>query len=237
MSATTLAVAVATPLGVLLVALRLHAWVTTPPRRPVVSAGPTSGSSGWVRRPWRYLVRRDAAAPSDLEVAAWCERVAAGMRAGRSLTAAVADADATTPEHRPPPFPDVGHEVRRGRSIGAAFRAVDDAPSTATGLAAPVLATCAELGGPSARPIEAVADVLVARADEHAERLSASAQARLSARVMTVVPCAVAALLAVTEPSVRTAVTGPLGATCVLAGATLNAAGWWWMRSMIRAAT
>ena len=130
------------------------------------------------------------------------------MRAGRSLTAAVIDADASVRDARVP-FPDVVHAVRRGRSIGEAFRGVAADPSTPIGLAAPVLATCAELGGPNARPIEGVADILVARADERAERRTASAQARLSARVLSIVPFAVAVLLAVTEPSVRLALATP----------------------------
>ncbi len=158
------------------------------------------------------------------------------MRAGRSLTAAVTDADAAVGDGRVP-FPDVVHAVRRGRAIGEAFRAVRADPSTPIGLAAPVLATCADLGGPSAQPIEGVADILVARADERAERLTASAQARLSARVLSIVPFAVAVLLAVTEPSVRAAFTTPAGVAMVSLGLALNAAGWLWMTAMVRAAS
>jgi tight adherence protein B len=174
--------------------------------------------------------------PDDLDVAAWCERVGGAMRGGRSLTAAVVEADAFVVDGRQP-FPDVVHAVRRGRAIGDAFRAVTADPSTPVGLAAPVLATCADLGGPSARPIEGVADVLGARADERAERRTASAQARLSARVLTIVPFAVAAFLAITEPSVRDALATAPGAAMVAIGAALNAIGWLWMTAMVRAAS
>jgi tight adherence protein B len=235
----------AAAVAVLLVALALRAWITTPPRRPspVVLVGPSLLARAL---PWRR-----PRPPDDLDVAAWCERVGAGLRSGRSLTAAVVDADVegstggdarsgrialgARPAWRP--FSEVAHAVRRGRSLGEAFRAVSDDPSTPTGLAAPVLATCAELGGPAAASVEGVADVLVARAGERAERLAASAQARLSARVLTTVPAAVAALLAVTEPAVRHSVTTPAGLVCVTGGAALNGAGWWWMRTMIRGAS
>ena len=127
--------------------------------------------------------------------------------------------------------------MRRGRAIGDAFRAVTADPSTPVGLAAPVLATCADLGGPSAQPIEGVADVLGARADERAERRTASAQARLSARVLSIVPFAVAVFLAITEPSVRAALTTPAGMAMLALGLALNAVGWLWMAAMVRAAS
>ena len=66
-----------------------------------------------------------------------------------------------------------------------------------------MLATCAELGGTAPSALERVAAVLVARATEHDERRTASAQAALSARVLTLVPLGVVALLALTEPSIR----------------------------------
>lgn len=221
------------PLAVVVVAVRLRAWATTPVRLPTMVVADTRRPGMWAwARPWRR-----PRPPDDLAVAAWCERVGAGLRSGRSLTVAVVDADADAGGAGVRPFADVAHAVRRGHSLAAAFRAVDDEPSTPIGLAAPVLATCAELGGAAAAPIESVADILVARAGERAERLTASAQARLSARVLTTVPVAVAALLAVSEPSVRQAVTTPPGLACVGCGVVLNTTGWWWMRRMIRGAS
>ena len=231
MSAVAL-LALTVPFAVFVLAVRLRAWATVPVRRPPSVATVEAPS------PRRLLQRprRRARPPDELDVAAWCERVGGAMRAGRSLTAAVADADAGVGDGRLP-FPDVVHAVRRGRAIGDAFRAVAADPSTPVGLAAPVLATCADLGGPSAHPIEGVADVLVARADERAERATASAQARLSARVLSIVPFAVAVFLAVTEPSVRAALTTPAGLAMVVLGMALNAAGWLWMAAMVRAAS
>ncbi len=176
--------------------------------------------------------RRRRKVPDDADVAAWCRRVGAGVRAGGSLTSAVIEADAATdPDRRP--FPDVVHAVRRGRPLAGAFRAVVTDPASAAGLAAPVLATCAELGGPTSSAIERVAEVLLARNAERAERRAASAQARLSARVLTLVPLCVAAFLALTEPSIRAALASPAGLACLGTGAALDLAGWWWMRALI----
>jgi tight adherence protein B len=223
-------IVLAAPLTVVLLAARWRTRVTLPSRRPatVVVSDPAPSRTRWFRRRPRP--------PTESEVAAWCERVSAGLRSGRSLTAAVVEADAAT-EAGGRPFPDAVHAVQRGRSLADAFRTVDADPSTATGLAAPVLATCADLGGGSAAPVDAVADVLVARASERAERLAAGAQARLSARVLTTVPFGVAGLLIVAEPSVRHVLSSAAGATCVLGGAVLNLTGWWWMRTMIRGAS
>jgi Flp pilus assembly protein TadB len=223
-------IALAALLAVVLLAGRWHTRVTMPSRRPatVVVSDPAPSRTRWFRRRRRP--------PMDSDVAAWCERVSVGLRSGRSLTAAVIDADVST-EGGERPFGGVVHAVQRGRSLGDAFRAVEADPSTPTGLAAPVLATCADLGGASAAPVEALADVLLARASERAERLAASAQARLSARVLTTVPFGLALLLIVAEPSVRHVLSSTAGATCVVGGALLNLAGWSWMRTMIRGAS
>jgi tight adherence protein B len=230
-TATTATLSIGVALGVVLLALRLRVWATTPSRLPVTSDGDGPGA------PPRSVPWRRPRPLDELAVAGWCDHVGAGLRSGRSLSAAVVEADTATTIGGPRPFPDVVLAVRRGRSLADAFRAVADDPSTPTGLAAPVLATCADLGGSSAGPLEGIADVLVARADERAERMAASAQARLSARVMTTVPFGVAGLLAVAEPSVRHAIGSPAGLACVGGGALLNLTGWWWMRTMIRGAS
>ncbi len=221
----------ATSMSVALLAARWHARVTMPSRRPASVVLDRDPSRSWTR--W---YRRGPRPATDADVAAWCERLAAGLRSGRSMTSAVIDADAST-DGGARPFADVVLAVQRGRSLAEAFRAVEADPSTPTGLAAPVLATCADLGGASSIPVDAVADVLVARASERSERLAASAQARLSARVLTTVPFGVAGLLIVAEPSVRHVLSSAAGAACLLGGALLNLAGWWWMHTMIRGAS
>jgi Flp pilus assembly protein TadB len=181
---------------------------------------------GWAGR---RLLRRRVVEPDDVSVAAWCDRVIGGLRAGSSLTRAVADAG----DEPGSPFADVAHAVRRGRPLAAAVRDEPGGPGTAVGLAGPVVAVCADVGGATTVALERVTTTLLARAAERDERRTASAQAALSARVLTLLPLGVLGLLVVAEPSIRSTLVSPLGASCVVAGVTLEVAGWWWMRRLI----
>ena len=134
-------------------------------------------------------------------------------------------------------MPSVGLAVRRGRSLADALDEVPADPSTAVGLAAGVLRTCALIGGPAASAVGRVATTLQARAAERAERRATSAQARLSARVLTFVPFAVLAFLSATDQAVRAALVSPGGLLCLLVGGGLNLSGWWWMRRLIGGAS
>ncbi len=197
--------------------------VPRPPRWPRAAAS-------W--RSWR----RSPSGPTDLEVAAWCQRVARSSRAGSSLTQAIGEADAETPADRRP-FPEVSHAVGRGRALADALDRGHADPSTPTGVAGPVLRACADVGGPPAPPLERVADVLTARAADADERVAATAQARLSTRVLTAVPIGVALFLAVSEPAIRGVLTTPAGLACLVAGVILNALGRWWTAVLIRSAS
>jgi Flp pilus assembly protein TadB len=64
-----------------------------------------------------------------------------------------------------------------------------------------------------------------------------SAQARLSARVLTAVPVGFCCWTVATSSAVRAAWFGPLGAVCAVSGGLLNLAGWWWMRHLVARAT
>jgi tight adherence protein B len=63
-----------------------------------------------------------------------------------------------------------------------------------------------------------------------------SAQARLSATVLTWLPIAVLGVMLATSPAVRRVVVSPLGATIVTVGTTINLLGWWWMRRIVERA-
>ena len=94
-----------------------------PSRRPPRAAAVTA-----VRPGWRARLRR-AEPPGELDVAAWCERVGGAMRGGRSLTAAVIEADdacSTARRRSPTSCTPCG----AGVPIGDAFRAVTADPST-----------------------------------------------------------------------------------------------------------
>jgi tight adherence protein B len=181
--------------------------------------------------------RRARHAPGDDAVAEWCEQVAQSVRAGSSLGHAVVQAGATAPVAGAT-FAPVARSIGRGRSLADALGDLDVLdPASSTGLVVPVLLACAELGGSPALPLERVAATLHARAAERAERLTNSAQARLSARVLTTVPIGTLVLLALAEPAVRASLTSGLGVVCLFLGGLLNVAGWCWMRHLVRGAT
>ena len=182
------------------------------------------------RTAWQRLTRRRRSqALGEIEVAAWCARVAAGVRAGSSLTSAVVEADAATvPGQRP--FPGAALALTRGRRLAEALGPSPDGPGSAVGLLTPVIVAAAELGGPAASALDRVADTLLARAAERAERRASSAQARLSARVLTLMPFGVLSVLVISEPSIRDVLTTPAGTACTIGGCALSGLGWWWMR-------
>jgi tight adherence protein B len=185
---------------------------------------PTAG------RTWRRRRPRVA----DEDIAEWCEHAARRVRAGHSLVHAVVDAGTDAPAGAAV-FRPVTHALRRGRSLTDALSdlTLDDGRGSAAGLVVPVLNACAELGGPAAMPLERVAATLHARAAERAERRANSAQARLSATVLSVVPIGVLALLTIAEPAVRSSLTTPIGVLFVVTGGLFNLAGWCWMRRLI----
>lgn len=92
------------------------------------------------------------------------------------------------------------------------------------------------LGGPVAATLDAAAALLRERLAVRAEALSHSAQARLSARVLTVVPLAFCAWNLAASASFRAAWLGPAGRVCAVLGVACNALGWWWMRRIINRA-
>lgn len=181
------------------------------------------------------VLRRRRAPVSDREMATWCEHAARAVRAGASVPVAITDACAAAPGPRAALAP-ASDGLRRGLSMSAALARVVVDPSHPEAAVVAVLRACTEIGGPAAPALERVATVLHGRADAAAERWSHSAQARLSARVLTVLPAGVGALLVAAEPSIRTAAVSPAGIACIAGGATLNAGGWCWMRHLIASA-
>ena len=168
-------------------------------------------------------------------MAVWCDAVSRGLRSGVSLAdaldeAGVPDAAAIDADDRMT-ITALGPAVRRGAPLPRAGH-----PSGDLALVLSVIAACREHGGPAAEPIDRAAGVLRARAAEANDRLTQSTQARLSARVMTLLPLALLSVLVATSPSVRAAVATPVGSAAIAVGAALNACGWQWQRRLIRRA-
>jgi tight adherence protein B len=182
------------------------------------------------RRPRR---RRDVATPRD--VADWCDALARRIRSGSTVGAAlgsVVPTDAVTARATGP----MRLAFDRGRSAGDALTLVGRA-GPHLHLAIAVLGTVARLGGPSAQAIDAVAVTLRQRADDDDARAVQAAQARLSAHVMTALPLLMLGLFVTGDPDVRSTMTTPVGALCLVFGLGLNASGWWWMRRIVRGAS
>jgi tight adherence protein B len=188
-----------------------------------------AASIGWVAA-LRSLTGRRQPAVDAMAAAKWCDELSRSVRSGATLTAALRAGTAP---------PAVEHVVEsiclsldRGQPLADALRPNgSDAPHVLVVLT--VLRACAQHGGPAAEPLDRAAATLRARAADHADRLTQSAQARMSAVVMTCLPVAMLALMLLTSASVRGAVITPVGVLAVGIGAMLNASGWLWMRRTI----
>jgi tight adherence protein B len=190
-----------------------------------------AASTGW--RPRAVRLRRHARIEPGA-LAAWCDALARALRAGITLRHAlctVAPPDCVARQLAP-----VVLALERGTSVSAALADVH-AGAPDLDLVVVVLRACAEHGGASAEPIDRAAAALRQRAALAGERRTNSAQARMSALVMTCLPGAMLLLLVSTSRSVRGAASSPAGVAALGAGIALNVTGWGWMRRLIARAT
>jgi tight adherence protein B len=164
-------------------------------------------------------------------VAAWCDALARSVRGGNTVRHAIATV-------APPPsvlgtVEPIRHALERGAALTDALGSTLDKAPPHVDLVLVVLRACAEHGGAAGEPIDRCAAALRQRAALLAERQSQSAQARMSALVMTLLPVALLTVLLVSSEPIRRVVTTPFGAAIVALGGIVNAAGWWWMRRLI----
>jgi tight adherence protein B len=182
----------------------------------------------------RWSSRRGAARTATLGLADFLTVIARELRGGATVTGAFVTVTGSHPS-------GASFRPARQRVIGGVplVTALDEStarPSADVDVAVHVLSCAADIGGPAAVAIDAAAAVLRERAAVVADAAAHSAQARLSGRVLTVVPLAFAAWTVVTDARARnTYVASPIGAICVVAGLALNLAGWWWMRHIVEA--
>jgi tight adherence protein B len=172
--------------------------------------------------------RRSEIDPAELAV--WCDALARMLRGGATLHHAL--------RSTPPPAPAADRlapallALERGASVTGALAGVDTG-SPHLDLVVVVLRACAEHGGGAAEPIDRAATALRQRSALAGERRTQSAQARMSAIVMTLLPGAMLTMLLVTSPPVRATAGSSLGLAVIACGAMLNLTGWWWMHRMI----
>lgn len=198
--------------------------------RPVARAPEPAERRSRRRFPVRPRRRRRRARPVTAgDVAVWCETLARVVRSGSSLTSALRSTEA--PESCAVPIGQIVLALDRGRPLADALDVTTASPHL--NLAIAVLRACALNGGPPAEPLDRAAATLRGRAAASAERQTQSAQARLSAVVMTVLPLAMLLLLLATSATTRAATARPVGLAVVALGAALNLGGWRWMRRII----
>jgi tight adherence protein B len=159
------------------------------------------------------------------------------VRAGASFTAALVDGL----EQHPTVLAGLRAALLRGTPVGSALARLTErttAPLDATEvLAVQALRAAHAAGGSRVDALERAADVLRERRAWRHERRAQSAQARLSARVLTLLPVAFAAWGIATDGRLRAAyAVSPLPGVCTACGLLLDVAGWWWMRRLVRGA-
>ena len=166
--------------------------------------------------------------PALPDYASLLDAVARQVRSGSSLTSALVD------------------EIDRSGPLGGALVRLGEGGSLSTALAQVVprnadlaltvqaLSATAHLGGPIAATLDEAAAVLRERTAARAERRAHGSQARLSARVLTVVPLVFAAWSAIASERTREIyLSSAAGSVCAICGLLLNAAGWQWMKRTI----
>jgi Flp pilus assembly protein TadB len=196
-----------------LVSARVLRGLRPAPRRP----NPRSGTRG----------RRRSRQPRT-DYASLLDAIARQVRSGSSLTAAVIEE-----VDRSSPLGDVIDRLTTGGSLVNALAGI--VPNHADlALTVQALTAAAHLGGPVAATLDEAAAVLRERAAARAERRAHASQARLSARVLTIVPLGFAVWSAVASRHTRDVyVTTLAGGICALSGIALNACGWQWMKRII----
>lgn len=123
--------------------------------------------------------------------------------------------------------------VARGDAIGDAL-AAQPTSDPHIALAVHVLRLCAAQGGNISESLDRAATTLRERHGVAQERLAQSAQALLSARVLTLLPVGFGLWTAVTNNAVQQFLVTPVGIICISTGLVLNVAGWTTMNRTIR---
>jgi tight adherence protein B len=179
-------------------------------------------------------LRRPSGRADPTTLAAWCDALARAMRGGITLRHALSTVP--PPDRIAPSLAPALLALERGAPVAAALARVEST-SHDLDLVLVVMRACAEHGGPAAEPIDRAAATLRQRAALAGERRTNSAQARMSALVMTCLPGAMLGLLVLTSSSVRGAAMSTLGVTAIVLGILLNLAGWGWMQRLIARTT
>jgi Flp pilus assembly protein TadB len=166
--------------------------------------------------------------PPAPDYAVLLEAIARQVRSGSSLTGAFLAEISTSS-----PLGEVAGRISAGVSMADALH--DLVPTDADlAFVVQALRATAHLGGPIAATLDEAAAVLRERSAARAERRAHGSQARLSARVLTVVPLVFAAWSTIASYQTRAVyVSTAAGAACAVCGLMLNVLGWRWMNRIL----
>lgn len=162
--------------------------------------------------------------------------IAAGLRAGRSLRQSFELAAAEIDPPIGPSFDRIGDRVALGDPMDDAVDAWAAEISGADArLAAGVLRLHRRSGGALAATLEELASTLRARRSAARELRSLTAQARLSANILGLLPLGFFAFLSVVaRDDMVAAITTPAGSLAIVLGLVLQAGAYVWIRSLLR---
>ncbi len=183
-------------------------------------------------RPASRPLRRDAdrrprrVEPTDY--ASLLDAIARQVRSGSTLAGALVDLVEGFPM-----FAVVPQRLNAGSSLARALAGIEPGDADAA-LTLQALSATSHLGGPIAATLDEAAAVLRGRTAARAERWAHGAQARLSARVLTIVPLGFAGWSALASQRTRAVYLSSFASgVCALLGLILNLAGWRWMKKII----
>lgn len=189
----------------------------------------------------RLMLHRTARTFGPADLATWIDDVSRSVRRGTTLRQTLVDVGPSTPSLAAATAP-LRHRLDRGAGVveateawGSTFGESDRRADRHLIAVAAVLSISSAVGGGASAPLDRLAAAMRQSAADDLERGAQSAQALISARVLTFVPIAMFALLLVIDGDVRAIVQTATGAALISCGLALNLVGGWWMKRIITA--
>jgi len=157
--------------------------------------------------------------------------LAAALRTGSSLTAALEEVGTAVEPPLGPELAALGAAGARGRPLRDVLTEwADTHDDPDTRLAASALVLASVVGSAPAWAVDGVAATVRERIDLANERRAMAAQARASALVLSAAPALFAAVLVAADTAAaRFLLSSPAGWACLGLGVALDAVGAWWM--------
>lgn len=232
----TTTVTVMAPLvsAIVLGLMALRTTLGAAPARREVPAGDAArpgrsrpGPSGTRQRGRRH--HRES--PTVADCIAVVDHLVRDLRSGSSPTTALGDALAA----HPTVLVDLRQRLEQGGTAGLIAAGLVGAGPPHERLVLQALRVGRRAGGSGAGVLERTADTLREQQAWAHERRAHTAQARLSARVLTALPIVFACWSITADDGVRRAYASSLlPALSAVVGGMLNLLGWWWMRRLVR---